>query len=169
MVRNLPAGCRLTAIFDVGVPSRSSDQKLTSCVVLPFWLCSRLALPHLLVLENNHDPRDRLSDLPWIYNHEGKVKEPNVAAEVGQGLLGAVTSYARHDMGGVFQAASGIFKTATGGQGRAQQRARQVKSSAADVVSAGHLDASNCTDAPWFCSSDLLQRLQRFADERGHH
>lgn len=40
------------------------------------------------------------SDLPYIYSTEGKIKEPNLAAEAGQGLLSAVTSYARGDMVG---------------------------------------------------------------------
>ena len=37
-------------------------------------------------------------DLPYIYSTEGKIKEPNLAAEAGQGLLSAVSSYARGDM-----------------------------------------------------------------------
>lgn len=38
------------------------------------------------------------SDLPYIYSTEGKIKEPNLAAEAGQGLLSAVGAYARGDM-----------------------------------------------------------------------
>ena len=37
-------------------------------------------------------------DLPYIYSTEGKIKEPNLAAEAGQGLLSAVGAYARGDM-----------------------------------------------------------------------
>ena len=37
-------------------------------------------------------------DLPYIYSTEGKIKEPNLVAEAGSGLLSAVTSYARGDM-----------------------------------------------------------------------
>lgn len=33
-----------------------------------------------------------------MYSHEGKIKEPNLAAEAAQGLLGAVSSYARGDI-----------------------------------------------------------------------
>lgn len=40
-------------------------------------------------------------DLPYIYSTEGKIKEPNLAAEAGQGLLSAATSYARGDMVGI--------------------------------------------------------------------
>jgi hypothetical protein len=58
LVRTLPPGCRLTAIFD----SCHSG----SCL-----------------------------DLPYIYSTEGKIKEPNLLAEAGQGLLGAGMSYLR--------------------------------------------------------------------------
>ena len=34
-------------------------------------------------------------DLPYIYSTEGKIKEPNLLAEAGQGLLGAGMSYLR--------------------------------------------------------------------------
>lgn len=30
-------------------------------------------------------------DLPYIYSTEGKIKEPNLLAEAGQGLLGTFT------------------------------------------------------------------------------
>ncbi|KAJ8691306.1 Ca(2+)-dependent cysteine protease [Pleurotus ostreatus] len=97
MVRPLPPGCRLTAIYD-------------SCH-------SGTAL-----------------DLPYIYSTEGKIKEPNLAAEVGQGLLGAVTSYARGDMGGVFQSAMGIFKSATSST-KAEKITKATRTSPADVIS----------------------------------
>jgi hypothetical protein len=61
------------------------------------------------------------------------VKEPNLALEAGQGLLSAVSSYSRGDMGGVFRSVTGVVKAATTGKG-AEQRARQTKTSPADVV-----------------------------------
>jgi hypothetical protein len=61
------------------------------------------------------------------------VKEPNLALMAGQGVLGAVSSYARGDMGGVMKSVSSLVKTA-GGRG-AEQRARQMNTSPADVVS----------------------------------
>ncbi|KAI0259901.1 caspase domain-containing protein [Gloeopeniophorella convolvens] len=110
MVRPLPPGCRLTAIYD-------------SCH-------SGSAL-----------------DLPYIYSTEGKVKEPNLAAEAGQGLLSAVTSYARGDMGGVFKSFGGLVKTATGGRG-AEQKARRTKTSPADAISwSGCKDSQTSADA----------------------
>ncbi|THV07391.1 hypothetical protein K435DRAFT_772718 [Dendrothele bispora CBS 962.96] len=97
MVRPLPPGCRLTAIYD-------------SCH-------SGTAL-----------------DLPWVYSTEGKLKEPNLAAEAGQGLLSAVSSYARGDMGGVFNSAKGLFKTVTGSNKQATEVTRRTKTSPADVI-----------------------------------
>ena len=96
-----------------------------------------------------------LVDLPYIYSTEGKIKEPNLAAEAGQGVLSAVTSYARGDMvsfeycsgsvlllincktqGGVFSSVSGLLKTATGSTQRAERKTRETKTSPADVVRA---------------------------------
>ncbi|KAF8485918.1 peptidase C14, caspase domain-containing protein [Russula ochroleuca] len=110
MVKPLPPGCRLTAIFD-------------SCH-------SGSAL-----------------DLPYIYSTEGKVKEPNLAMEVGQGLFGAATAYARGDMGGVMQSVTGFVRSATTGRS-SQQRARQTKTSPADVISwSGCKDSQTSADA----------------------
>ncbi|KAK1221292.1 Ca(2+)-dependent cysteine protease [Marasmius sp. AFHP31] len=110
LVKPLPAGCRLTAIFD-------------SCH-------SGSAL-----------------DLPYIYSTEGKVKEPNLAAEAGQGLLSAATSYARGDMSGVFSSAKGLFKTATGQSQKAQKKARETKTSPADCISwSGCKDSQTSAD-----------------------
>lgn len=111
MVRPLPPGCRMTAIFD-------------SCH-------SGTAL-----------------DLPYIYSTEGKIKEPNLAAEAGQGLMSAVTSYARGDMGGVFTSMSGLFKVATGNQKQAEALSRRTKTSPADVISlSGCKDSQTSADA----------------------
>ncbi|KAL1949393.1 hypothetical protein VTO73DRAFT_8274 [Trametes versicolor] len=110
MVKPLPAGCRLTAIFD-------------SCH-------SGSAL-----------------DLPYIYSTEGKVKEPNLAAEAGQGLLSAVTSYARGDMGGVFSSVSGLLKSATGNNQRADKITKATRTSPADVISwSGCKDSQTSAD-----------------------
>ncbi|KZP21196.1 peptidase C14 [Athelia psychrophila] len=111
MVRPLPPGCRMTAIFD-------------SCH-------SGTAL-----------------DLPYVYSTEGKIKEPNLAAEAGQGLMSAVSSYARGDMGGVFSSVSGLFKVATGNQKSAEAQSRRTKTSPADVISlSGCKDSQTSADA----------------------
>lgn len=73
-------------------------------------------------------------DLPYVYSTEGKIKEPNLAAEAGQGLLSAVSSYARGDMGGVFKSAMGIVKVASGNNKKAEEYTRRTKTSPADAV-----------------------------------
>ncbi|KAI0245292.1 peptidase C14, caspase domain-containing protein [Lactifluus subvellereus] len=74
------------------------------------------------------------------YSTEGKIKEPNLTVEASQGLLGAVSSYARGDMRGVLKSVTGFVKTAT--------TARQTKSSPADVISwSGCKDSQTSADA----------------------
>lgn len=70
-----------------------------------------------------------------MYDHQGKIKEPNIAAEVGQGLFGIAKSYAQKDMGGMFKGAMGLFKTATGNTQKAEEYSRKTRTSAADAVS----------------------------------
>lgn len=91
--------------------------------------------PTLLV---THFSRSSHIDSPLSvtqYSTEGKIKEPNLVAEAGQGLLSAVTSYARGDMGGVFSSVSGLIKTAGGNGQKAGAYAKATKTSPADVVS----------------------------------
>ena len=57
-----------------------------------------------------------------------------MAAEAGMGLLNAFTSYTRGDVSGVFSSVSGLFKTATGNQQKAERYARATRTSPADVV-----------------------------------
>lgn len=61
------------------------------------------------------------------------LKEPNLLAEAGQGLLGAGLSYLRGDMSGVISAGTSLFKKVTSGRG-ATERARRTKTSPADVI-----------------------------------
>lgn len=131
LVKSLPPGCRLTAIFD-------------SCH-------SGSAL-----------------DLPYVYSTEGKVKEPNLAAEAGQGVLSAVTSYAKGDMGGVFKSAMGLVKTASGNTQKAEAFSRATKTSPADVISwsgckdsqtsADTQEAGSATGAMSFAFMSVLQQ-----------
>ncbi|OJA20138.1 hypothetical protein AZE42_09303 [Rhizopogon vesiculosus] len=110
MVKPLPPGCRLTAIFD-------------SCH-------SGSAL-----------------DLPYIYSTEGKIKEPNLAAEAGQGLLSAVTSYARGDLGGMFNTVTGLIKTAGGNSQKADKISKATRTSPADCISwSGCKDSQTSAD-----------------------
>ena len=54
-------------------------------------------------------------DLPYIYSTQGVLKEPNLAKEAGQGLLGVISSYSQGDLGGVASNLMGFFKKATTG------------------------------------------------------
>ncbi|EON65215.1 hypothetical protein W97_04452 [Coniosporium apollinis CBS 100218] len=72
-------------------------------------------------------------DLPYIYSTSGVLKEPNLAKEAGQGLLGIVSSYARGDFGGMANTALGFFKKATTGDDTRKRNLR-TKTSSADVI-----------------------------------
>ncbi|KAK2064078.1 hypothetical protein LY76DRAFT_502262 [Colletotrichum caudatum] len=72
-------------------------------------------------------------DLPYIYSTQGILKEPNLAKEAGQGLLGVISSYSQGDLGGVASNIMGFFKKATTGED-AYNRTMATKTSPADVV-----------------------------------
>lgn len=72
-------------------------------------------------------------DLPYLYSTQGLLKEPNLAKEAGQGLLGIVSSYARGDIGGMASTAMGLFKKAVSGD-EVYQKNLRTKTSAADVI-----------------------------------
>ncbi|MCJ1277936.1 Ca(2+)-dependent cysteine protease [Puttea exsequens] len=86
-------------------------------------------------------------DLPYIYSTSGVLKEPNLAKEAGQGLLGIVSAYARGDMGGMASTAMGFFKKATQGN-EAYERNKVTKTSPADVIMwSGSKDDQTSQDA----------------------
>jgi hypothetical protein len=72
-------------------------------------------------------------DLPYIYSTQGLLKEPNLAKEAGQGLLGIVSSYARGDLAGIATTAFGFAKKAMKGDDVYQKNIR-TKTSPADVI-----------------------------------
>ena len=55
-------------------------------------------------------------DIPYIYSTQGILKEPNLAKEAGQGLLGVISSYSQGDLGGVANNIMSFFKMATSGE-----------------------------------------------------
>ncbi|KAF4212076.1 hypothetical protein CNMCM8980_001554 [Aspergillus fumigatiaffinis] len=86
-------------------------------------------------------------DLPYIYSTQGILKEPNLAKEAGQGLLGVVSAYARGDMGSMVSTAVGFLKRATKGD-EAYTRSKQTKTSPADVIMwSGSKDSQTSQDA----------------------
>jgi metacaspase-1 len=87
------------------------------------------------------------------------LKEPNLLAEAGQGLLGAGLSYLRGDIGGVMQAGQSLFKKLTTGHGAAE-RARRTKTSPADVIQfSGCKDNQTSADAVEQVSDIFFLRL----------
>ncbi|QYS96381.1 Metacaspase-1B [Trichoderma simmonsii] len=86
-------------------------------------------------------------DLPYIYSTQGILKEPNLAKEAGQGLLGVISSYSQGDLGGVANNIIGFFKKATTGE-EAHNRALATKTSPADVIMwSGSKDDQTSADA----------------------
>lgn len=87
-------------------------------------------------------------DLPYIYSTKGVIKEPNLAKEAGQGLLAAVGSYARGDIGGVASSLFSVAKTAFGGGNEAYEHTKRTKTSPADVIMwSGSKDDQTSADA----------------------
>jgi metacaspase-1 len=72
-------------------------------------------------------------DLPYIYSTKGVLKEPNLAAEAGQGLLNAFSSYARGDIAGVAKEVFGFAKTALRGDD-GYKKTIETRTSPADVI-----------------------------------
>ena len=86
-------------------------------------------------------------DLPYIYSTQGILKEPNLAKEAGQGLLGVVSAYARGDMGSMVSTAVGFLKKAAKGD-EVYERNKQTKTSGADVIMwSGSKDDQTSQDA----------------------
>ncbi|KAL0939467.1 caspase domain-containing protein [Colletotrichum truncatum] len=86
-------------------------------------------------------------DLPYIYSTQGILKEPNLAKEAGQGLIGVISSYSQGDLGGVASNIMGFFKKATTGED-AHNRAMATKTSPADVIMfSGSKDDQTSADA----------------------
>ncbi|KAG6820392.1 hypothetical protein H0H93_001162 [Arthromyces matolae] len=105
------------------------------------------SLPASLTLPS-HATLARFWTFPTLYgSHEGKIKEPNLAAEAGQGLLSAVSSYARGDMSGVLRSAMGLVKIVSGNQTKSNEYARKTRTSPADAISwSGCKDSQTSAD-----------------------
>ncbi|KAH7316754.1 caspase domain-containing protein [Stachybotrys elegans] len=86
-------------------------------------------------------------DLPYVYSTKGVLKEPNLAAEAGQGLLSAVSAYATGNMAGVASSFMDFAKTAYRGDD-AYEKTKDTRTSPADVVMwSGSKDNQTSADA----------------------
>ncbi|KAL2210072.1 hypothetical protein CC79DRAFT_477514 [Sarocladium strictum] len=86
-------------------------------------------------------------DLPYVYSTKGVLKEPNLAKEAGQGLLGALSAYASGDIGGVAKSVFGFAKSAYMGDD-AYKKTMETKTSPADVIMwSGSKDDQTSADA----------------------
>ena len=80
-----------------------------------------------------------------------------MAADIGSGLLGMASSYAKKDVGGMLKGGMGILRAATGGAQKAGDYTRKTRTSPADAVSI-YLSGENFLD-DLSGVADLLERL----------
>jgi len=104
-----------------------TDDEMHRIMVLPLQAGVRLTA----IFDSCHS--GTALDLPYIYSTQGILKEPNLAREAGQGLLGAISSYTRGDLGGVASNVLGFIKKATVGD-EAVAKSKATKTSPADVI-----------------------------------
>lgn len=117
------------------------DDELHHLVVKPLTAGVRLTA----IFDSCHS--GSVLDLPYTYSTKGVLKEPNLAAEAGQGLLSAIGSYARGDMGGVASSLLGFAKKAYKGDD-AYNKTKDTRTSSADVVMwSGSKDDQTSADA----------------------
>ncbi|KAI6093307.1 hypothetical protein F4821DRAFT_222647 [Hypoxylon rubiginosum] len=117
------------------------DDELHHVVVKPLQAGVRLTC----IFDSCHS--GSVLDLPYIYSTRGILKEPNLAAEAGQGLLKAISSYAQGDMGGVASAFLKFGKTAFKGDD-GYKKTIETKTSPADVIMwSGSKDDQTSADA----------------------
>ncbi|KAI0842801.1 hypothetical protein F5Y06DRAFT_284202 [Hypoxylon sp. FL0890] len=117
------------------------DDQLHQVVVKPLQAGVRLTA----IFDSCHS--GSVLDLPYIYSTKGVLKEPNLAAEAGQGLLKAISSYAQGDTAGVASAIFGFAKTAYRGDD-GYKKTIETKTSPADVIMwSGSKDDQTSADA----------------------
>ncbi|KAF9969353.1 Ca(2+)-dependent cysteine protease [Actinomortierella ambigua] len=85
-------------------------------------------------------------DLPYIYGTQGQLKESNLLADTGSGLMNAGMAYLRGDIGSVMNSLGGIGKKLS--NPNSKQKQIREKSSPADVVMfSGCKDTQTSADA----------------------
>lgn len=127
--------------LDYNQAGQMEDDELHANLVRPLPMGCRLTA----IMDSCHS--GTALDLPYVYSTSGNIKETNIAAGVGKGLMGAAMNYARGDIGGVVKGLLGTFKTATNSNG-ADDITKQTRSSPADVVMfSGCKDSQTSADA----------------------
>ncbi|KAF9573684.1 Ca(2+)-dependent cysteine protease [Mortierella alpina] len=85
-------------------------------------------------------------DLPYIYSTTGNLKEPNMLADVGTGVLSAGMAYMQGDMGGMLRGLGSLGKKLMAPKNR--DKALETKSSPADcIMLSGCKDTQTSADA----------------------
>ncbi|KAF9159600.1 Ca(2+)-dependent cysteine protease [Actinomortierella ambigua] len=85
-------------------------------------------------------------DLPYIYGTQGQLKETNLLADAGSGLMNAGMAYLRGDLGSVVNSLGGLGKKLS--NPNSKQKQIREKSSPADVVMfSGCKDTQTSADA----------------------
>lgn len=126
---------------DFKVAGHIVDDDIHSLVVKPLMQGVRLTA----IFDSCHS--GTAMDLPYVYSTKGVLKEPNLAAEAGQGAITALTAYARGDIGGVVSSVMGLATKAFKGND-GYNKTIQTKTSPADVIMfSGSKDDQTSADA----------------------
>ncbi|KAK9788038.1 putative Metacaspase-1 [Seiridium cardinale] len=126
---------------DFRVAGHIVDDDIHNMVVKPLVQGCRLTA----IFDSCHS--GTVMDLPYVYSTKGVLKEPNLAAEAGQGALSAISAYATGDIGGVISTVMGLANKALRGND-GYYRTIQTKTSPADVIMfSGSKDDQTSADA----------------------
>ncbi|KAI1431690.1 caspase domain-containing protein [Xylaria sp. CBS 124048] len=126
---------------DYKMAGHITDDQLHHIVVSPLVAGVRLTA----IFDSCHS--GSVLDIPYIYSTKGILKEPNLVAEAGQGLLKAISAYASGDRGGVASAIMGFAKSAYKGEA-GYKKTVETKTSPADVIMwSGSKDDQTSADA----------------------
>ncbi|KAK6071567.1 caspase domain-containing protein [Seiridium cupressi] len=126
---------------DFRVAGHIVDDDIHNMVVKPLVQGCRLTA----IFDSCHS--GTVMDLPYVYSTKGVLKEPNLAAEAGQGALSAISAYATGDIGGVISSVMGFANKALRGND-GHYRTIQTKTSPADVIMfSGSKDDQTSADA----------------------
>lgn len=85
-------------------------------------------------------------DLPYLYSTQGNLKETDTLRDARDGLIDALSHYARGDVASVFSTGVSLVKKVTRGRS-ADELARKTRTSAADVIQwSGSKDTQKSAD-----------------------